>query len=131
MSSSPGYLVNLPPRSLQIQEISKQTSIKIFLAGLAFSSIRSWQSPSMVPTQSSTLASLQRSPQKIMEHSVSFHNTTFSVVAVLIRCLVAPWGYISSPRKDIAKSCKSKEEGGTGVATEFWDWTENQVGQYV
>ncbi len=39
-----------------------------------------------------------------------------------------PWGkWHPSPREDILASMKSKEEGGTGVAGEFWDWCEEQA----
>lgn len=39
-----------------------------------------------------------------------------------------PWGrWHPSPRLDILESLKSKEEGGTGLAAEFWDWCEEQT----
>lgn len=40
-----------------------------------------------------------------------------------------PWGgrWHPSPRKDIVESLKSKAEGGTGGAAEFWDWCEKQT----
>ena len=42
-----------------------------------------------------------------------------------------PWGkWHSSPRKDILESLKAKEEGGTGLAAEFWDWCEEQTKDY-
>jgi retinol dehydrogenase-12 len=41
--------------------------------------------------------------------------------------LVAPWGRFVSLRKDIEGAAKSKEEGGTGIASQFWNWTEEQV----
>ncbi|KFA64338.1 hypothetical protein S40285_02902 [Stachybotrys chlorohalonatus IBT 40285] len=44
---------------------------------------------------------------------------------------VIPWGRIVPLRKDIAASAKPKSQGGTGVATEFWDWTEREVAKYV
>lgn len=44
-----------------------------------------------------------------------------------------PWGgrWHPSPRKDILESLKSKEEGGTGLAAEFWDWCEKQTIPYA
>ncbi|EKD18224.1 uncharacterized protein L3040_007605 [Drepanopeziza brunnea f. sp. 'multigermtubi'] len=44
---------------------------------------------------------------------------------------VEPWGKLVSARKDIEQGSKPKEEGGTGVAQDFWDWTEEQVAQYL
>ena len=45
-----------------------------------------------------------------------------------LRQLAGPWGKMQSPRADIAAACKSD---GTGVATQFWDWTEKQVEPYA
>ena len=42
-----------------------------------------------------------------------------------------PWGrWHPSPRKDVLASLKSKEEGGNGLAKEFWDWCEAQCRLY-
>jgi NAD(P)-dependent dehydrogenase (short-subunit alcohol dehydrogenase family) len=39
-----------------------------------------------------------------------------------------PWGrWHTDPRKDILQSMNSKEEGGTGLSAEFWDWCEQQT----
>ncbi|KAL9110009.1 MAG: hypothetical protein Q9227_005348 [Pyrenula ochraceoflavens] len=40
-----------------------------------------------------------------------------------------PWGgrWHPAPRRDVVESLKGKEEGGTGVAPEFWDWCEEQT----
>lgn len=40
-----------------------------------------------------------------------------------------PWGgrWHPNPRNDILQSLKSKDEGGTGGAAEFWDWCEKQT----
>jgi NAD(P)-dependent dehydrogenase (short-subunit alcohol dehydrogenase family) len=47
------------------------------------------------------------------------------------RCAV-PWGrWHTSPRKDILESLKTKEEGGTGLAAEFWEWCEEQTKEYA
>jgi len=46
-------------------------------------------------------------------------------------CVVVPWGRIYPIRKDVAESAKRKEEGGTGVALKFWEWTEKQVKPYL
>ncbi|KAK9368737.1 hypothetical protein V1509DRAFT_59128 [Lipomyces kononenkoae] len=43
-----------------------------------------------------------------------------------------PWGrWHPSPRKDILESLKTKQEGGTGLAAEFWDWCEEQTKGYA
>ena len=44
-----------------------------------------------------------------------------------------PWGgrWHPNPKKDILESLKSKEEGGTGLAADFWDWCEKQTKPYA
>ncbi|KAK4501406.1 hypothetical protein PRZ48_007215 [Zasmidium cellare] len=45
---------------------------------------------------------------------------------------IIPWGrWHPSPRKDCLESLKSKKEGGTGLAADFWDWCEEQTKSYV
>jgi len=44
---------------------------------------------------------------------------------------IGPWGRFIDLRKDIAQSTKTKEEGGTGVALEFWNWSEEQVKPFL
>ena len=44
---------------------------------------------------------------------------------------IAPWGRFVPLRKDIEYSVKGKEEGGTGVAEAFWEWTEEQVRAFL
>jgi retinol dehydrogenase 12 len=41
-----------------------------------------------------------------------------------------PWGRVGTLRHDIALAGKSKEEGGSGTAEDFWVWSEEQVRQY-
>ncbi|KAH9219552.1 hypothetical protein DL95DRAFT_443309 [Leptodontidium sp. 2 PMI_412] len=39
-----------------------------------------------------------------------------------------PWGrWDKDPKKNILESMKSKEEGGTGLAAEFWKWCEENT----
>ncbi|KAK9482731.1 hypothetical protein V1527DRAFT_327698 [Lipomyces starkeyi] len=46
--------------------------------------------------------------------------------------LAIPWGrWHPSPNKYILESLKSKEEGGTGLAAEFWGWCEEQTKLYA
>jgi NAD(P)-dependent dehydrogenase (short-subunit alcohol dehydrogenase family) len=43
-----------------------------------------------------------------------------------------PWGrWHPSPRQDILKSLMTQEEGGTGLAAEFWAWCEKQTEEYI
>ena len=47
------------------------------------------------------------------------------------QCAV-PWGrWHPQPRKDILESLKPKDEGGTGLAAEFWEWCEEQTKAYA
>lgn len=44
----------------------------------------------------------------------------------------SPWGrWHSGPRKDIEESLRTKQEGGTGIAQEFWDWCQEQIKPYT
>lgn len=43
-----------------------------------------------------------------------------------------PWGrWHPSPRKDILESLKTREEGGTGLAAQFWEWCEEHTKEYA
>ncbi|KAJ9607599.1 short-chain alcohol dehydrogenase [Cladophialophora chaetospira] len=42
-----------------------------------------------------------------------------------------PWGRIGRLRHDLELAAKSKEEGGTGIAEDFWVWSEEQVREYL
>jgi hypothetical protein len=45
--------------------------------------------------------------------------------------LIIPWGRLHpSPKKEIADSLKSENEGGTGLASRFWAWCEEQARDY-
>lgn len=44
---------------------------------------------------------------------------------------VIPWGRLASIRKDLAEAAKTKEEGGSGNAENFWAWSEEQVKSYL
>ena len=44
---------------------------------------------------------------------------------------VIPWGRLYPIRKDMQNAAKSKAEGGNGYATEFWEWTEELVKDFV
>ncbi|KAB8265824.1 NAD(P)-binding protein [Aspergillus pseudonomiae] len=45
---------------------------------------------------------------------------------------VIPWGrWHPDPRADCLESLKDKDEGGSGLAAEFWDWCDEQTRQYA
>ena len=45
---------------------------------------------------------------------------------------VIPWGrWHACPREDITDGFKRREEGGTDVAREFWDWCEERCKEFV
>lgn len=44
---------------------------------------------------------------------------------------IIPWGKVSTPREDIAQSCRPVAQGGSGVLTKFWDWCEHEVASYT
>ncbi|KAI1412438.1 NAD(P)-binding protein [Hypoxylon sp. FL1857] len=44
---------------------------------------------------------------------------------------IAPWGRIWNVSKAMVAATKAKSEGGTGIAREFWDWTDAQVNKYI
>lgn len=47
------------------------------------------------------------------------------------KCAI-PWGrWHPSPREDILESLKTKEEGGTGLAADFFAWCEEQTKGYL
>ncbi|MCJ1227333.1 hypothetical protein MMC12_003988 [Toensbergia leucococca] len=44
---------------------------------------------------------------------------------------IIPWGRFGPLRKDLVAAQKTEEEGGTGIAAKFWEWSEEQVKPYV
>ncbi|KAL7942025.1 hypothetical protein V8C42DRAFT_333382, partial [Trichoderma barbatum] len=44
---------------------------------------------------------------------------------------VAPWGQFWTVSKEMIAGTISKSEGGTGIASSFWDWTEAQIKPYM
>ncbi|KAI1323656.1 retinol dehydrogenase 12 [Xylariaceae sp. FL0255] len=44
---------------------------------------------------------------------------------------LAPWGRIIALRSDIDNACKTTDEGGSGAAQAFWEWSEQQVQAYL
>jgi len=40
---------------------------------------------------------------------------------------IIPWGRFGPLRKDLEDASKSEEDGGTGIAKQFWEWSEQQV----
>ncbi|KAL2060797.1 hypothetical protein VTL71DRAFT_8849 [Oculimacula yallundae] len=44
---------------------------------------------------------------------------------------IIPWGRFGVLRADLVAGSKSEEEGGTGIAKKFWEWSEDQVKSYL
>lgn len=45
---------------------------------------------------------------------------------------IVPWGRLHlAPRADLLDALKSKAEGGSGRAREFWEWCERQTADYM
>ncbi|KAI9660957.1 MAG: hypothetical protein M1821_009284 [Bathelium mastoideum] len=45
---------------------------------------------------------------------------------------IVPWGRLHpAPRADLLGALKSREEGGSGRASEFWDWCEGQTKDFI
>ncbi|XMA18532.1 hypothetical protein WAI453_011323 [Rhynchosporium graminicola] len=44
---------------------------------------------------------------------------------------VEPWGKLTPARKDTVLGSKSREEGGSGIATDFWEWCGKQIAEFV
>ncbi|KAK7946170.1 uncharacterized protein PG986_010491 [Apiospora aurea] len=44
---------------------------------------------------------------------------------------VVPWGRPMQIRKDLQEAARTVEEEGSGVAKEFWEWSERQVERYL
>jgi retinol dehydrogenase 12 len=44
---------------------------------------------------------------------------------------IAPWGKLGHVRADVAAGLKIKEEGGSGAAIKFWDWSVKETKQYL
>lgn len=47
-------------------------------------------------------------------------------------CYVIPWGRIHRDlRKDLVEASKTKEEGGSGTAKEFWEFCDEKTREYI
>jgi hypothetical protein len=67
-------------------------------------------------------------PQRRVEYAL--HNSP-RVAYPLTMTTVIPWGRLIPIRKDLGAAGKSEAEGGTGIATKFWEWSEEQVKPYL
>lgn len=43
---------------------------------------------------------------------------------------IAPWGRLWTALKPLREAAKTEEEGGSGLAKEFWEWSDEQVHEY-
>ena len=47
------------------------------------------------------------------------------------KCAI-PWGkWHTSPRKDLLEGLKTRQEGGTGLAADFWDWCDENTKEFA
>ncbi|KAI0523770.1 hypothetical protein F5B22DRAFT_633877 [Xylaria bambusicola] len=44
---------------------------------------------------------------------------------------IVPFGRFMRPRKDLKEATRTKAEGGTGIAKEFWEWNEEQIRPFL
>lgn len=64
-------------------------------------------------------------------HHYNLHFSHYTNVKLKIKKVI-PWGrFAPALRQDLVASLKTKAEGGTGIAAEFWEWSEEQVKPYV
>lgn len=62
---------------------------------------------------------------------------TSGILSLPLTCMltwrdsVIPWGRFGTLRKDLEAAAKTKGEGGTGRAKDFWEWSEKQVKPYL
>ena len=85
----------------------------------------------MARTPSFSLACLPRLRRINQAHTVRLLFGTRCEIADLGVNLVIPWGRFGSLRKDLEAAGKSKSEGGSGIAKDFWEWSEKQVKPFL
>ncbi|KAI0400854.1 short-chain dehydrogenase [Xylaria palmicola] len=44
---------------------------------------------------------------------------------------IVPWGRIENIRSDLLEGSRPVEEGGTGIARQFWEWSDEQTSKYA
>lgn len=45
---------------------------------------------------------------------------------------IVPWGrFYNGLRKELVLAMTAEEDGGTGIAKRFWEWSEEQVKAFV
>jgi NAD(P)-dependent dehydrogenase (short-subunit alcohol dehydrogenase family) len=73
------------------------------------------------------------SPEVTLENSGTYGKFGRSLATVQkTDCkLVVPWGRLWYVSKEMNDASKKTTEGGTGVARQFWDWTENEIQRYL
>lgn len=55
----------------------------------------------------------------------------FAVICALLTLIVVPFGRFMAIRTDLLEATRLEAEGGTGVGSKFWKWTEEQIQQYL
>ena len=90
----------------------------------AYTEIFAGFSPEITASQNGAASKRERESRNLHLESVDRLTMPFN--------LVAPWGRINHHlRKDLVLAQRTEEEGGTGVAEKFWEWTDEQVKPYV
>ncbi|KAI1421368.1 hypothetical protein F5Y12DRAFT_35134 [Xylaria sp. FL1777] len=44
---------------------------------------------------------------------------------------IVPFGRFMRPRKDLKEATRTRTEGGSGIAREFWEWNEDQIWPFL
>ncbi|KAI2611375.1 NAD(P)-binding protein [Hypoxylon fragiforme] len=70
-------------------------------------------------------------PPKYGAYTALFAGFSPQVTPEMSGHFVAPWGRFWNVSKQMIAASKSKSEGGTGVAADFWKWTDDQVQLYI
>ncbi|KAI1134413.1 short-chain dehydrogenase [Hypoxylon sp. FL0543] len=72
-------------------------------------------------------------PPKLPAHTELYAGLSKDITMELNGCYVVPFGRIADKkniRKDLLNAFKTKEEGGSGKATEFWEFCEEKTRDY-
>ncbi|KAI0549516.1 NAD(P)-binding protein [Xylaria curta] len=70
-------------------------------------------------------------PPKMGAYTVLFATLSPEVTLDKSGRFIAPWGQLWDVSKDMVDATRPKSENGTGDASDFWKWTETQLGSYL
>jgi NAD(P)-dependent dehydrogenase (short-subunit alcohol dehydrogenase family) len=73
------------------------------------------------------------SPEVTLEKSGSYGEFGRSLVTTYMTNykVVVPWGRLWYVSDEMKNASKDKAEGGTGIARQFWEWTETEVQRHI